>query len=253
MPGSLLLPFACAQAVFAGLGIALLSGVCTPVGPWQPSVNRNGVGLEYISEKLMHCNHSPRGLDYLPLLMSVAFSVVVMQLLETWRLLYRRKSAVHDALFTACGVLCLVGWCVLVRYDHRDRRDAFSGMDGMHAAGVVVFMASFIALHAASSWAYAEDIVSVNLTHFAIFRREAYVASDVLYVIVCVVFAVLVILDRNSGAITAEYIILLAFEILNIANIYILSRLETRAAPALKAAGSSVETDEYVVTLTITR
>jgi len=251
MHSSLLVPFACAQGVFAGLGIALLSGVCSPVGSWQPSVNRNGVGLEYISEKLMHCNHSPRGLDYIPLLLSVAFSVIMMQLLETWRLLYRRKSAVCDAVFTACAVLCLFGWCMLVRYDHRDRRDAFSGMDGMHAAGVVLFMSTFLVLHAALSWAYAEDIVSVNLTSFAIFRRQAYVASDVLYVIVCVVFAVLVVLDRNGGAITAEYIILLAFEALNIANIYILSRLEARAAP--KPVGSSGETEEYVVTLTITR
>jgi len=249
---SALVPFACAQCVFAGIGIALVCGVCSPLGPWQPSVNRNGVGLEYISEKLMHCNHSSRGLDYLPLLMSVAFSVVLLQIIETWRLLFRSRSAAPDLLFVACAVVCLVGWSMLVRYDHRDMQDAYSSMDHMHATGVVVFMVTFLLLHAASSWTYAEDIASVNLTRFAVFRREAYIFSDILYVVVCVVFAVFVILQHNEGAITTEYIILVAFEILNLVNLYIQSRLVART-PGRKPVGSSGESDEYVVTLTVTR
>jgi len=92
----------------------------------------------------------------------------------------------------------------------------------------------------------------VNLTWFAVFRREAYIFSDILYVVVCVVFAVFVILQHNEGAITTEYIILVAFEILNLVNLYIQSRLVART-PGRKPVGSSGESDEYVVTLTVTR
>jgi len=168
------------------------------------------------------------------------------------QLLFRSRSAVPNVLFAACGVLCLVGWCVLVRYDHHDMQDAYSSMDPMHAAGVVIFMVTFLLLHAASSWTYAEDIALVNLTRFAMFRREAYIFSDILYVVMCVVFAVFVILQHNEGAITAEYIILAAFEVLNLVNLYIQSRLVARTQ-GRKLVGSSGESDEYVVTLSVTR
>lgn len=229
--------YAAAHAAFAVLSVLLVTDRCEGRPDILANPDTSWLGMEYISEKLMKCQHSPSAWRWLPGLLGVAFSVVMLQHLSTFDALpLPREHAWPRPAFVALVLANSVGWGLIIDFDHRRALAGEAEEFVWHFAGVGVFLLSFLASHVVVSWRYAES--RAMMPRYAHLRRCSYLAADALYVATCVLFSVAALLSRVYHAILLEYLIFALVWAMNTASFVILVRLLAWPAPPPSAPAS---------------
>jgi len=229
--------YAAAHCVFAALSVLLVTDRCEGAPGILPNPDTSWLGIEYISEKLMKCRISASAWRFLPGVLGVAFSVVMLQHLETFSALPAPpKDAWPRGAFVALVLATSVGWGLIVDFDHRRAFAQDAEEYPWHFAGVGVFLASFFVSHAVVSWRYAAARAMVP--RYADLRRCSYLAADALYVATCVAFCVAALLSHVYHAILLEYLIFLLFLAMNTASFVIFVRMCAWTEPPPSAPAS---------------
>jgi len=229
--------YAAAHTVFAVLSRMLVTDRCEGAPAILANPDKSWMGMEYISEKLMKCHYSSSAWRLLPGVLGLAFSVVMLQHLATFDALPAPPTkAWPRAAFVALVIATSVGWGLIVDFDHRPAFVADTPEFVWHFVGVGIFLVSFCVLHFIVSWRYA--VLRAMTPQYADLRRCSYVATDALYVAMCVVFCVTAQLNHVYHAILLEYMIFLLFLTMNTASFVILVRICAWREPLLSAPSS---------------
>jgi len=211
--------FVAAHVSFLVLVFMLCVDVCGSSRDF-PGTQRSVFGLEFISEKLMVCRHSGSRWVGVPHAIGVALSLLLVQNLHTLRALYPDHRCLPHAV---ASVLCVWGWAVVIRYDHRRPVPSAREEWVPHMWGVGVFLSTFFALHVSVAYRYLRFHAMVP--KHAELRRYSYMAWDTVYVLAACVFLVLILAGHIFQAIIVEYVVALAMLLLNLFSLGLLLRL----------------------------
>jgi len=220
--------YAAAHIAFFLLTILLLADFCEKAPTLMPNYEFGVAGMEYISEKLMVCQHSPTWWQTLPHIIGSVLSVIVLQLYAVFEALQPPPSpTTGDVIFMAVSVAVVAGWGALSAFDHRRSSMLLPGQDELHIVSVVVFLGAFCTLHAMISHRYY--IKSPFSMRFARLRRASYFAVEGVHIVMCVLFSVFAMLSNVFHAILIEYIVATLFCSLNVLSFVILLRVRDHA------------------------
>jgi len=208
----------------------MLSDACRIPADWVPTPDSSVFGLVFISEKIMIYKHAQGLKSYIPELLSLSLSLVLIQTRQTFECL---KSHTYigwrDGLIALGAVGCIAGFNVLVAYDHRDRYTQTYSQWQMHVMGVVLFICGFIATHIVIAFAYARHaVITHHATAYAWYRRTGYFVGDGVYLTVTCLFLMCIFFQQIVHAILLEYILLVLFFVLNSFSLILWQRLQCR-------------------------
>jgi len=232
--------YVCAHCSFLFLGCFMLSDACRIPDDWVPTPDSSVFGLVFISEKIMIYKHSQGLKSYVPELLSLSLSIVLIQVQQTFACL-KMDTRIRplDGFVLLSAVGCVAGLNLLVAYDHRDRYTLTHSQWQMHVVGVVLFICGFAAVHIVVALEYARHaVITQHATAYAWYRRTGYFVGDGVYLAVTVLFLVCIFFQQIVHAILLEYILLVLFFVLNSFSLILWRRLQSRrhydaARPAL--------------------
>ena len=224
----IMVTFVCAHVSFAVFGVIALSDIRTIPPGWVRTPDKSIFGLVWISEKLMIYKHSTDNYTYVPDLLSLALSVIILQTHYTFRCLVDSLYITRvDAVLIVSSVACIAGLNILITYDHRDRFTVSYSQWNVHVCGVFLFIIGFLVVHLIVAWTYNQHAVIVrNAAPYSWYRRKGYFFGDGIYLAATVVFVVCVCFQQVVNAIMMEYILLIMMWLLNTFSLLLLFRLE---------------------------
>ena len=226
--------FALAHVTFVVLTVLLLTDQCEGSPGMLPNEQFSLGGMEYISEKLMHCEHSSSWWQTLPHGIGIVLSVLMIQNYVTFSTLsHNTDKNVYDVLHIALSIINVAAWGALLEFDHRKTTWYAIDVKSRHMVCVVVFLTTYFLVHAATSRRYFYS--PVRETHHAQLRRYSYYTADAIYVLVCVLFCVFALLSNVYHAIMIEYVVALLFWSLASTSFIVLVRIR-RAQAAVPAS-----------------
>jgi len=191
-----------------------------------------------------------RWLD-LPWVVVYLFNVLLVQALYTWvrlNMVMQMQNAhftgsrgvrLHPLLHVGFAVflgISLLGLLIVVEFDHdyipadmTDKASAIAWVDRSrtHFFGVVMLIGGYFVLHLPVIYVYTLRVFSAHdytcmcngpvvdsarrASRPAMIRRGLYIGSESVYLLLMCLFAILVMIGFNAGAVTTEYVLLLAF------------------------------------------
>jgi len=212
------------HVVFNVMGLLLVCGACPQPIPWTASTE-TFVGMNFISEEIMICKYTKTPWQYLPQMISIALSLVYIQIYHTYRIL-------TAANVTSSGPIALVvilatgihGFLVIISYDYRTTHQIRETNEKYHFYGVGLFGTSFWFAHLLVCISYARRGATINGVYYAKVRRRAYWCVDIVYFCSTIAFALAIIGNWKKHAIAAEYVLLFLGTSMNLYSMYILGR-----------------------------
>lgn len=224
--------YVCAHFSFLFLGCFMLSDACRIPDEWLSTPDSKVFGLVFISEKIMIYKHSQGVKSYIPELLSLTLSIVLIQTQHTFECL---KSTPRlgwlDGFMLLNAVACVAGFNLLLSNDHRDRYTPTYSQWPLHVVGVILFICGFAVVHTVIALAYKKHaVITHHATAYAWYRRTGYVVGDGVYLSVTLLFLVSVFFQQILHAIVLEYVLLLLFFVLNSFSLILWRRLWCRLA-----------------------
>jgi len=215
--------YTAAHVTFIALAVLLLSDFCEGPVSLIPNYEFSIAGMEYISEKLMVCQHSTSWWHTLPHVIGAVLSIITLQHYAVFRALKHTAIDAYDVVFMLLTVGTVAAWSSLIAFDHRKSTVFIAGNDSLHIASVVVFLTGFCALHGMISLQYYRS--TAYTLRFSTVRRVSYFAVEGLHIAMCVLFSIFAMVSNVYHAILIEYIVALLFVGLNLASFAILLRV----------------------------
>ena len=217
-----------AHLTFIVLAVLLLADYCEGPVTLLPNYEFSVAGMEYISEKLMVCQHSSSLWQTLPNVLGAVLSVITIQ---HYALFCALKPSMtprrNDVIFMALSVAQVAAWGALIAFDHRRSTMLLAGHDTLHIVSVFVFLSCFCALHAMISYRYYR--CRVFTLRYSTLRRVSYFAVEGVHIGMCVLFSIFAMINNVFHAIIIEYIVGALFCGLNLASLAILLRVRDHA------------------------
>lgn len=217
--------FVAAQVAFATLGLLLFYDVCVGPDQFPEGKDQSAFGLEYVSEKLMVCHYAESGWTWLPESIGLAFSIIMIQNIETLRALEcatLQPQRPHAPILVLNAVLGTWAWALVVMNDHRrpfpEAPDEFL----LHLCGVGLFVFSFLAIHSLLALRYLH--YKAICAEYSTARRYSYIAGDSVYLLAVMGFLVLVFVRQVYEAIIIEYVLVFVMILLNVTSLSLLVR-----------------------------
>jgi len=219
--------FALAHASFAIFTVLLVTDRCEGSTDMLPNYEYSIRGMEYISEKLMDCQHSSSWWQTLPHAICVVLSLLMIQSYITFSTLSRSADKdVADLLLIALSIINVAAWGALLAYNHHKKTLGTPEVQNRHMVHVVIFLTNFFLVHAATSWRYF--LSPVRDTHHAQLRHLSYYTTNAVYVLVCILFSTFALVGNVYHAIMIEYLVALLFCILNSISFLVLVLVSPR-------------------------
>jgi len=220
--------FMCAHISFAVLGGIALSDLIIVPASWVTTQDKSVFGLVWISEKIMIYKYSTGKYAYVPDLLSLVLSVILVQTNYTFRCLtHNRGVSRADTGIIASSLACICGLNILVSFDHRDRFTATYSQWNVHVCGVFFFIVGFLCIHLIVALAYSQHAVIIsNAGTYAWYRRTGYFVGDGVYLAATMAFLVCVCFQQVVNAILMEYVLLVLLVVLNTISLLLLQRLQ---------------------------
>jgi len=220
--------YAAAHVTFIVLVVFLLTDFCEGPATLIPNYEFSIAGMEYISEKLMVCQHSSSMWQTLPHLIGAVLSVITLQLYAVFSALSPSVAPRrNDVIFMALSIVHVTAWGALTAFDHRRSTLLLDGRDTLHILSVALYLSCFCALHAMISYQYYR--CSVITLRYSTLRRVSYFAVEFVHISMCVLFCIFAMINNVFHAILIEYIVAALFCGLNLASFAILLRVRAHA------------------------
>ena len=206
--------------------------------------------LQFLSEHIMRCKYSTdTHWHVLPWVVVYLFTLSLVQTLYTWvrlnmlvqfqRAHVQRSEDVVGSqwhvVFAAALVATSIGLGMVVEFDHEYVPVEYAASDAPiewknriypHYVGVLLLLGGYISLHVPIAYLYVMQVYSrhdfsvVCEVHAqgaacadrpAQVRRGVYVGSEIIYLMLCMLFLVFWLLSMNDSAVATEYFLLAAF------------------------------------------
>jgi len=215
--------YTAAHVVFIALALLLLLDFCEGHTSLLPNYEFSIAGMEYISEKLMVCQHSTSWWQTLPHVIGAVLSIITLQHYAVFHELKHTAIDVYDAAFMLLSVVTVAAWSSIITFDHRKSRAFVANNDNLHIASVFVFLTGFCTLHGMISYQYYRS--PTHTLRYSRMRRMSYFAVEGLHIALCVLFSIFAMASNVYHAILIEYVVGILFVCLNLASLAILLRV----------------------------